>query len=178
MSVDENPSNRSARRNVDVSIETASGSGQSIGVQSLNDDEILENDLPNHNVPLASGDKLMYENRINGLVQSNMAKISRIQTIQIERDQLAEQVSTLNRINRSLAQTVDMYQNNGNNENHDNNILQQQLANAQAECGALRGRIGHANREIFDLKQENERMKSILATHSKKVLGEHNYNLD
>lgn len=82
---------------------------------------------------------MVYENRINHgirkpLTQANTAKINRIQALHEERNGLLAQVVTLNRINRSLTETVDLYQLN-ENQNAD---LPNELAKVKAENDALR----------------------------------------
>lgn len=130
---------------------------------------------------LSSAETLSFENRINGLVASNMTKINRIKALQAERDDALEQVATLHRLNRSLAETVDLYrckEDEGNKENRGDSILQRKLTSLQTVNFALRDRIGENNREIFELKEEKSRLNSILSTHGQKVRAEHNYSLN
>lgn len=135
------------------------------------DDEYLAR--PNQ-ATLAFADIMVFENRIAGLTQANTAKINRIQALSAERNGLLAQVESLNRINRSLAETVDLYK-VIDNQNRD---LPNELAKAKAANSALHKRVAQSNKENFELKQENKRMKSILATYSKNVLEEHNYHLN
>lgn len=116
---------------------------------------------------LSSGDILAYENRIESLVNANKAKIMRIKQLVEERDGFLHEIETTHRINHSLAETVDMYRENQDPSNEE----------IMGEIERLRNRIVNLNRQIFELKEENKRFKSCLDSHSKKVLGEHNYNM-
>lgn len=125
---------------------------------------------------------LAYEHRIDGLIDANRAKVRRIKELLAERSGLLAEIENLHRINRSLAETVDMYREQDENDpvlngNDTTTKLQQQIDQLQGEISSLRMRVDRSNRQIFGLKEDNEKLKTALSTHTKKVLSEHNYNL-
>lgn len=158
--------------------EIASTSGSS---SNLNRNSPIGTASSSNGTALSSAETLSFENRINGLVASNMAKINRIKALQAERDDALEQVATLHRLNRSLAETVDLYrgkEDEGNKENRCDSISQRKVTSLETVNVDLRDRIGENNREIFELKKEISRLKSILSTYGQKVRAEHNYSLN
>lgn len=122
------------------------------------------------------------ENRIECLVESNQSKINRIKLILAERSSLLSEVETLNRLNRSMTEALDMYRNE-DIENRpptdDDRILQMdsQIGELKTEVQSLKDRIGRLNQSNFQLDQENKRLKSVLRTHSSRVSSEHNYQM-
>lgn len=123
-----------------------------------------------------------FENRIDCLVESNQSKINRIKLLLAERNSLLSEVETLNRLNRSMTQALDMYRNE-DIENRpptdDDRILQidSQIGELKNEVQSLKDRIGRLNQVNFQLDQENKRLKSVLRTHSSQVSSEHNYQM-
>lgn len=117
-----------------------------------------------------------YEARIKSLIESNHAKIDRIKELIAEKSSLLQNIDTLHNINFSMAATIDAFRADGNNdENMPRN--ETKIAQLEKEIDALLLRIDRVNRDYFDMIAENERMKTILNTYSKKVLAEHNYNM-
>lgn len=168
-----NPSTVTNKRNsAGILVQQNCGGRNGVGANIGNNDD--ENSARPNQAALAFSDIMVYENRIAALTQANTAKINRIQALHEERNGLLAQVATLNRINRSLTETVDLYQLN-ENQNAD---LPNELAKVKAENNALRERVAQSDKENFELKQEIKRNKSILATYSKNVLEEHNYHLN
>lgn len=104
-----------------------------------------------------------FEARINTLVESNHTKINRIKELVAEKAVMLKDIDTLHNMKRSMAATIDAFR-------EDENTLDN-------EVGTLRQRIDAINRENFELKKQNERMKFILSTYSAKVLAEHNYSM-
>lgn len=160
------------QRDAGILVQQNCGGRNGVGANIGNNDD--ENSARPNQAALAFPDIMVYENRIAALTQANTAKINRIQALHEERNGLLAQVATLNRINRSLTETVDLYQLN-ENQNAD---LPNELAKIKAENNALRERVAQSDKENFELKQEIKRNKSILATYSKNVLEEHNYHLN
>lgn len=149
--------------------------------QSISVPNAAGTNLPNvssikSSAQLASDIQLAYENRIENLVQSNFGKINRIKELIAENRTWREQVDTLNRINQSLAATVDAFVAESNPSDSVSEAAAQN-AKFKNEIEYLRGRVNRLNRENFDLRSTNESLKSSLDTHSKQILGEHNYNL-
>lgn len=133
---------------------------------------------------LTSGEIQSYENRIDGLVKANQAKINRVRELQVavvERDNLLSQVESLHRLNLALTQTVDAYNaQNGNLRSNESNVgiqFKQKIGQLEAENDVLRSRVSRLNQQVLNLQTENKRLNDSLGTHSKKVLAEHNYNL-
>lgn len=119
-----------------------------------------------------SSDKIRdMEARIESLVQSNKSKINRIKLLLDERNQLMEQIETMNRLNYLLTEAVDLYR------AEDENNAKKDAGELKAENDALSVRISRLNQTIFDLKEENKKLKDVVATHSARVMGEHNYIL-
>lgn len=121
-------------------------------------------------VDTSSGQILQYQNRIDGLVQSNQVKINRIKQLIAERDAYATQIEGLHRINLSLTKTVDAFRAN------DENIppLNENLA---IEAKQQKNKIEALHAQIEGMKAENKMLKECLSTHSSQILSEHNYNL-
>lgn len=166
----------SARQQLVASDAPIDLSVQANGRQSITVPSAAGTNLPTPNTASSSGQlpsdmRLDFENRIGNLVDSNMAKISRIKELMAENRTWKEQYDTLNRINQSLVATVDAM-------NVDSSIAEMaaQKIEHEQEMENLRVRINRLNRENFDLRSENERLKFSLATHSKQISGEHNYN--
>lgn len=130
---------------------------------------------------LSSNQVLAYQSRIDSLVESNQAKISRIQVLQAEKKSFMDQIETLHRINRSLTQIVDVYRANQENvqpaNNNDVAKLQAEIQQFKEEVGGLKVRLDRMNRQNFELRSEVGRLQACLKTHSQKVLSEHNYNM-
>lgn len=140
-----------------------------------------DNTLPSVPSPQSSGElasdvQLAYENRIDNLVQSNTGKINRIKELMAENHALSEQVNTLHRLNKSLAGTVDAFLAEPNTSANASETAAR-VVNLENEIENLRGRVNRLNRENFELRSTNDRLKSSLATHSQQVLDEHNYNM-
>lgn len=155
-------------------ILTGSGPLPRLYYDASSDDEDPVDIPPDQNSGISAGDILVYQNRIDDLIKSNEAKINRIKQLATERDNLLGQINGMHRINRSLTETVDLFR---AVENGDSNVTQQRIEQLETEIANLRNRVQRLNGENFGLTQDNQRMKTILATHSKKILGEHNYNL-
>lgn len=131
-------------------------------------------------VALSSAEVRSYEDRIESLISSNKSKISRIKELLADRINLNTQIEDLHRINHSLTVTVDMFRADAENEDPmdgTTNKLHEQINQLEAEIDVFRGRVERLNRQIFILKDENTKLKSVMSTHSKQVLSEHNYNL-
>lgn len=120
------------------------------------------------------------QNRIGNLVQSNQNKINRIKLLLTEREAMKSEIDTLNRLNLSMADTIDAYRAD-EIENRPPTIeimqMDSQIDELKNEVQSLRDRVGNLNRANFQLEEENKRFKSILRTHSTQVLGEHNYQM-
>lgn len=181
---------------IDLSVGSQIGNGmkrtqnrsQSVGGPSLvaqqSDGRAISNSSQTsgiQNQTLSSQAKLMYENRIEGLVDSNRSKIVRIKELAAERNILLGEIDTLHRINRSLAATVDAYNEASTEpENGREEVAQMQaeIKKLQDEVNKLRARVQRLNKENFELRTNNGKLKAYLDTHSKQVLNEHNYNMN
>lgn len=158
---------------IDLSVQTPAPH-QPIAVPNAVATHVPNVPSPKSSGQLASDIQLSYENRIDNLVRSNFAKINRIKEVIAENHSWREQYDTLNRINQSLVATIDAF-----NAQSDPSVREAaaQKAKYENEIEGLRDRINRLNRENFDLRSTNERLMSSLATHSKQISGEHNYNL-
>lgn len=139
-----------------------------------------------YELEIVSSDKIReFEIRIENLVESNKTKINRIKLLLEERNSLMAEIETINRLNHLLAESVDMYradddenvQNNAAKNADQIDLMDTQIGELKAENQTLSERISRLNQMNFDLKKENDKLKVVLATHSSQVLGEHNYIL-
>lgn len=141
-------------------------------IDELQDDNRTIN-LQNSNS--CSSEILGYENRIASLVEFNHSKVNQIRELVAERDSLLTEIQTLHRLNYSLAQTVDMHQNDQSTRNDTEAQLQAQINQLQEENTVLRGRVDRLNLQQFDVQKENEKLKASASTYANEVLAEHNY---
>lgn len=139
-----------------------------------------------YELEIVSSDKIReFEIRIENLVESNKTKINRIKLLLEERNSLMAEIETINRLNHLLAESVDMYradddenvQNNAAKNADQIDLMDTQIGELKAENQTLSERISRLNQMNFDLKKENDKLNVVLATHSSQVLGEHNYIL-
>lgn len=156
---------------IDLTVQNATPSD--VHVDISNDDLLPRS---SNSVQLASDIELAYENRIENLVESNSAKINRIKELMDERSTLYQQIETLHRINKSLTETVDAFIVDSNQSSNGSEAAAR-ITTLENELEVLRARVDRLNRENFDLRTVNDRLKTSLATHTTKILAEHNYNM-
>lgn len=116
-----------------------------------------------------------YETRLKNLVASNHTKVNRIKDLIAEKSNLLKEINTLHNMNRAMAETIDVFRADDNDENAAH--YEERIGKLEDEIDSLRQRIDRANRDKFDLIAENEQMKICISTYSKNVLAEHNYNM-
>lgn len=132
---------------------------------------------------VSSAERCSYEQRIVGLIGSNRAKINRIQLLEVERNSLLEQAAGLDRINRSLLAMIE----EGMTEIDENvppvdmemvNKVRNENEHLRAENSVLHTRIERLNLQVFSLTAEKKWLQKATDTHAKRVLEEHNYNMN
>lgn len=87
------------------------------------------------------------------------------------------EMDTLNNINRSLAETVDLFRADENNGNENVVRMKAEIEDLKKQVASLQDRVQRLNKVNFDVRSTNDRLKSCLDTHAKKVMSEHNYHM-
>lgn len=93
-----------------------------------------------------------------------------------ENKAMRQQIDVLHKINKSLAETVDSFVADANQHVNVSEAAAT-ITKLKNEVEILSGRVSRLNRQNFDLRSTNERLKNSLNTHTKQILGEHNYNM-
>lgn len=132
---------------------------------------------------LSTGDARSFEMRIAGLIDSNNTKINRIELLQAERDSLLNQIAVMNKLNKSMASTIDGFRKDENNQgnaasNESMHELRSENDRLKLEISDLKQRIERLNNAYFGLSGQHDDLKKKIQSYSLKVLGEHNYNLN
>lgn len=180
---DENSSNRSSSTGTDSPLDLTTFRAKLPSTTNNNSVHVSNAVSTNTvaNTALSSGEVQAYESRIDGLIKANQAKINRIrelQAVEVERNNLLGQVELLHRLNFNLTQTVDALRvPDGNSPSKEIDEYKQTIKKLELDVRIYRSRVSNLNATILQLEGENKRLTDILATHSKKVLSEHNYNM-
>lgn len=130
---------------------------------------------------ISSAEIRSYEMRIAGLIESNQAKIGRIQILQTELDSLVKQIETMHRINRNLTETVDAFvADDGNVQQiqESSNALRLENERLNLKVVELKARIERLNHAYFCLSAKHDDLKKRAESYASAVQQEHNYSLN
>lgn len=104
--------------------------------------------------------------------------------LQAERRALLFKIGGMDRINRTLVETIDAFPNDENKENdvvNNNNeyLIQakQRISQLKQDVETFKERIDNLSRDNSNLRSENGRLMACLKTYGDNVLDEHNYNM-